>query len=68
MVSQAYELNELIPNIELLLFNMFCSPMITSELRKEEDGEDLLAGNLFAKPGINLGSDTYRSLLETVAL
>jgi len=28
----------------------------------------LLAGNLFARDGINLGPQAYRSLLETVAL
>lgn len=68
MISSAYELNELIPNIELLFFKMFCSPITTAETRKEEDKEDLLAGNIFAKQGINLGSIAYRSLLETVAL
>lgn len=68
MISSAYELNELIPNIELLFFKMFCSPITTAELRKEEDKEDLLAGNIFSKQGINLGSIAYRSMLETVAL
>ena len=47
---------------------MFCSPITTIEQRKEEDQQNLLVGNLFAKDGINLGSATYRSLFETVAL
>lgn len=68
MISSAYELNELIPNIELLFFKIFCSPITTAEQRKEDDKEDLLAGNIFAKKDINLGSIAYRSLLETVAL
>jgi len=68
MISSAYELNDLIPNIELLFFKIFCSPITTAEQRKQEDGEDLLAGNIFAVKDINLGSIAYRSLLETVAL
>jgi hypothetical protein len=31
MISSAYELNELIPNIELLFFKIFCSPITTAE-------------------------------------
>lgn len=45
MIEQAYPLNKLIPNIELLLFKIFVSPKTTKELRK--DSNNLLAGNLF---------------------
>lgn len=40
--------------------------MSTAALRK--GNEELLAGNLFAKDGLNLPCAVYRSLLETVAL
>ncbi len=40
--------------------------MSTAAIRK--GNEELLAGNLFAREGLNLGCDVYRSLLETVAL
>jgi hypothetical protein len=33
MVTQAYELNSLIPNIEMLFYKMFCSPITTKEQR-----------------------------------
>jgi len=66
LVNSAYQLNDLIPNIELVFYKIFCSPITTKEERKGE--EDLLVGNLFAREGMNLGSAVYRSLLETVAL
>ena len=68
MINSAYQLNEHIPNVELLFYRIFCSPVTTKEMRKEQEGSDILAGNIFAKPGINLGPSVYRSLLETVAL
>jgi len=68
MINSAYQLNSHIPNIELVFYRIFCSPISTKELRKEKEGDDILAGNIFAKEGINLGPSVYRSLLETVAL
>lgn len=55
MINSAYQLNEHIPNVELLFYRIFCSPITTKEQRKEQEGSDILAGNIFAKPGINLG-------------
>lgn len=66
MINQAYELNGLIPNIELLLFKMFVSPSMTKEARA--GNEDLLAGNIFAEKGFKLHEDVFRSLLETVTM
>jgi len=47
IVNSAYELNHIIPNIELILFKMFVSPVTTRTQRKNADAEDLLNGNLF---------------------
>jgi hypothetical protein len=47
MLTQAYELNHVIPNIELMVYKIFFSPMTTEEERK--GNSDLLAGNLFAQ-------------------
>lgn len=47
MIHQSYELNHIIPNIEMLLYKMFCSPISTKEQRGE-DNNNLLLGNLFA--------------------
>jgi hypothetical protein len=66
LVNSAYELNDIIPNIELLFFKMFVSPIATKAERKAGDADDLLVGNLFR--GINFDSAVYRSLLETVAI
>lgn len=69
MIHQAYRLNEHIPNIELLLYKMFCSPIATKELRKEVDDKvKLLAGNIFAEKGMSMHPDVYRSLLETLTM
>ncbi len=51
-----------------MFYKIFCSPISTKELRKTQESEDILAGNIFAKDGMNLGPSVYRSLLETVAL
>lgn len=56
----------MIPNIELMFYRIFTSPIMTKDIRK--DNEDLMEGNIFARENINLGSAVYRSLLETVAL
>ena len=66
LISQAYQLNDIIPNVELIFYKIFCSPITSKEQRK--GSEDLLEGNLFAREDMNLGSQVYRSLLETVAL
>lgn len=63
MIKQPYELNDIIPNIELLFFKMFCSPTTTKELRKESDGENLLAGNIFMHQDFVMPYDGYISLL-----
>lgn len=68
MVHSAYELNYLIPNIELLLYRMFCSPINTREARKGKDKDDLLMGNIFAEKNVSMTNSGYRSLLETLAL
>lgn len=66
MVTQAYELNQLIPNIEMVFYRMFCSPITTKEQRK--NNEDILHGNIFAEKGISLTYFGYKSLLETLQL
>lgn len=60
IVNSAYEINDIIPNIELLLFKMFCSPISTKAERKEQDFDDLLVGNLFR--GVELDPLVYQSL------
>ena len=47
MLNSTYELNDSIPNIELVFFKMFTSPLTTREARKKNDQDDLLAGNIF---------------------
>lgn len=69
MIHQAYRLNALIPNIELLLYKMFCSPMTTKEQRKQVDDKvKPLAGNIFAEKRMAMHPDVYRSLLETLTM
>jgi len=68
LVHQPYELNKVIPNIEMFFYKSFCSPQLTKNERKGRDRQEPLYGNVFAKKGISLGSKVYRSLLETVAL
>lgn len=68
MINSAYQLNHIIPNVELVFYKIFCSPISTKAIRKEQESTDLLAGNIFAQEGLNLGPSVYRSLLETVAL
>ena len=69
MIGQAYPLNKLIPNIELVLFKMFCSPITTRAERKEADDKvKLLAGNIFAEKKMSLHPAVYRSLLETLTM
>jgi len=69
MISQAYILNEFIPNIELLMYKMFCSPIITKEQRKEmNDKVNLLSGNIFGDKQMSMHPDVYKSLLETLTI
>lgn len=68
MINSAYELNYLIPNIELLFYKIFCSPISTLEERQGNDKEDLLVGNIFAKKKVGLTYFGYKSLLETLVL
>jgi len=63
MINQAYELNEVIPNIEQVFYNLFCSPLITKDVRKGNDKDNLLAGNIFTNKDFNMPMDAYRSLL-----
>jgi len=64
IVNSAYEVNDLIPNIELVLFKMFTSPLTTKEQRR--GATDLLEGSLFRE--VTLDPSVYESLLESVAM
>jgi len=68
MVNSSYELNSLIPNIEMVFYKIFCSPITTKEERKDLDKDFPLKGNLFAKKEVSLTYFGYKSLLETLAL
>jgi hypothetical protein len=48
MINSSYELNNIIPNLELIFYRMFCSPLTTKEERKGKDHDDVLYGNIFA--------------------
>ena len=64
IVNSAYELNHIIPNIELILFKMFVSPITTRSERKRTDSKDLLAGNIFhEQKDFKLPKQVYESLL-----
>lgn len=47
LINSAYQLNQKIPNIELMFYRVFCSPITTKDIR--QGNKDLLAGNIFAK-------------------
>ena len=69
MINQAYELNDIIPNIEMVFFRMFMSPIITKAEKKKGERDDLLAGNLFhQKSDFKMPKQGYDSLLQSVAL
>ena len=69
MINSAYELNDIIPNVEMVFYRMFVSPVSTYAERKQKDGEDLLAGNLFHDlDGFKMPKQAYVSLLQSVAL
>ena len=56
----------MIPNIELLIYKMFFSPLATRE--SSQGSNDLLDGNLFADKKMCLPMDVYTSLLQTLAI
>ena len=68
LVNSSYELNGLIPNVEMLFYRMFCSPLTTKEDRAGKDHENVLYGNIFAQKQVPLTYYGYRSLLETLVL
>jgi len=68
LINSSYELNDIIPNIEMMMYRIFISPQLTKEARQKSEEGDLLEGNLFCKENVNLGPAVYRSLLETMAL
>ena len=69
MVSSAYDLNGLIPNMELLFYKIFCSPLTSKEERANgKDRDNVLLGNIFAKKGVSVTYFGYKSLLETLVL
>jgi hypothetical protein len=66
LINSAYELNSLIPNVELLFYRMFSSPITTKAERA--GGEDVLLGNIFAQKKVSVTYFGYKSLLETLVL
>ena len=69
LVNSAYELNALIPNVEMLFYRMFNSPLTTKEERANgNDKENVLVGNIFAQKQVPLTYFGYKSLLETLVL
>lgn len=61
MINQAYELNQYIPNIELMLYKIFMSPLMTEAERKESS--KLLTGNIFAEKQMKMHPLIYKNLL-----
>jgi hypothetical protein len=50
LVNSSYELNGLIPNVEMLFYRMFCSPLTTKADRAGgKDRENVLYGNIFSQ-------------------
>ena len=69
IVNSSYELNSLIPNIEMLFYKIFCSPLTNKDERRGKDvGENVLFGNIFADKKVSITYFGYRSLLETLML
>jgi len=66
LINSAYELNSLIPNVELLFYRMFSSPLTTKAERA--GGNDVLLGNIFAQKKVSVTYFGYKSLLETLVL
>ena len=69
MIHQSYNLNQYIPNIEYIMYKIFCSPIVTAEERKAgNDKENLLLGNIFAAKNMQMPMDVYKSLLQTLSV
>lgn len=72
LVSHAFEINEAIPNAEMLFYKMFQTPITTREEESENSQvkHDILDGRVFEfdKKLCPLSNQLYRSLLETAAL
>ena len=69
LINSAYELNSLIPNVELLFYRMFCSPITTKADRAGgNDRENVLFGNIFAQKKVSVTYFGYKSLLESLVL
>ena len=69
MIYQSYELNQQIPNIELVMYKIFCSPIITAEQRATgDDKTNLLLGNIFADKKMSMPLEVYKSLLQTLTV
>ena len=68
MVNSAYDVNALIPNMEMVFYRMFCSPLTTKEDRKGKDKDNVLHGNIFAQKKVSLTYFGYKSILETLVL
>lgn len=65
MLNNAYTLNSWIPNCHKLFYDIFCSPSINKDERKQSDSTDILVGNLFEHEVSNMG---YKSLLHSALL
>ena len=66
MVNSDIEMNEIIPNIELIFYKMFMSPITTRDEKLQNQAKDILAGNLFTE--FEMPVEGFISLLETIAL
>lgn len=66
MINQSYELNQFIPNIELMIYKIFMSPISTEAERKE--ATNLLEGNLFAEKKMKMHPLIYKNLLQTLTV
>lgn len=66
MINHSYEVNQTIPNIELIIYKIFFSPLSTMEARKTS--KDLLEGNIFAKKGMKMHPMIYKNLLQTLTV
>jgi hypothetical protein len=64
MIRNSYTLNSLIPNAEMVLYQLFMSPRLDAS-RQENEKDNLLAGNIFK---INMTEEVYLSILNTLSL
>ena len=65
MVQNVFKLNSTIMNPEFVLYQVFMSPLTTKADRKQNDSEDILAGNIF---DCKLPLRVYLSLIRTLRL